>query len=38
MIDKGIPTASLLAQMVVAKHADDLPLYRQNASSSAPAC
>lgn len=31
VIDKGIPTASLLAQVVVAKHADHLPLYRQEA-------
>lgn len=31
MIDKGIPTAGLLAQVVVAKHADHLPLYRQEA-------
>lgn len=31
VIDKGIPTAGLLAQVVVAKHADHLPLYRQEA-------
>src|SRR5205085_4761751 len=31
IIDKGIPTASLLAQVLVAKHADHLPLYRQEA-------
>lgn len=29
VIDKGIPTASLLAQVLVAKYADHLPLYRQ---------
>jgi transposase len=29
IIDKGIPTASLLAQVLVAKYADHLPLYRQ---------
>jgi transposase len=29
VIDKGIPTAGLLAQVIVAKHADHLPLYRQ---------
>lgn len=28
-IDKGIPTAGLLAQVLVAKFADHLPLYRQ---------
>lgn len=31
VIDKGIPTAALLAQVLVAKHADHLPLYRQEA-------
>ncbi|SIQ60330.1 IS66 C-terminal element [Pseudacidovorax sp. RU35E] len=31
VIDKGIPAAGLLAQVVVAKHADHLPLYRQEA-------
>jgi transposase len=31
VIDKGIPTAGLLAQVIVAKHADHLPLYRQEA-------
>jgi transposase len=31
VIDKGIPTARLLAQVLVAKHADHLPLYRQEA-------
>ncbi|WP_369665104.1 IS66 family transposase [Variovorax sp. V116] len=31
VIDKGIPTASLLAQVMVAKYADHLPLYRQEA-------
>ena len=30
MIDKGIPAAGLLAQVVVAKHDDHLPLYRQS--------
>jgi transposase len=29
IIDKGIPTASLLAQVLVAKFVDHLPLYRQ---------
>ena len=29
MIDKGIPTAGLLAQVLVAKYAAHLPLYRQ---------
>lgn len=29
VIDKGIPTAGLLAQVLVAKFADHLPLYRQ---------
>ena len=29
MIDKGIPASGLLAQVVVAKHDDHLPLYRQ---------
>ncbi|WP_252406206.1 IS66 family transposase, partial [Escherichia coli] len=28
-IDKGIPTAGLLAHVMVAKFADHLPLYRQ---------
>jgi transposase len=37
VIDKGIPTAGLLAQVLVAKFLDHLPLYRQEASSSAPA-
>ena len=31
VIDKGIPTAGLLAQVVVAKYADHQPLYRQEA-------
>ena len=31
VIDKGIPTAALLAQVLVAKHADHVPLYRQEA-------
>jgi len=29
IIDKGIPTAGLLAQVMVAKYANHLPLYRQ---------
>ena len=29
IIDKGIPTTGLLAQLLVAKYADHLPLYRQ---------
>ncbi len=29
VIDKGIPTTGLLAQVLVAKYADHLPLYRQ---------
>ena len=29
VIDKDIPTAGLLAQVLVAKYADHLPLYRQ---------
>jgi len=29
VIDKGIPTAGLLAQVLVAKYADHVPLYRQ---------
>ncbi|WKB52874.1 IS66 family transposase [Eleftheria terrae] len=29
LIDNGIPTAGLLAQVLVAKHADHTPLYRQ---------
>lgn len=29
IIDKGIPAAGLLAQVVIAKHDDHLPLYRQ---------
>ena len=29
VIDKGIPTAGMLAQVLVAKYADHLPLYRQ---------
>ena len=31
VIDKGIPTARLLAQVLVAKYQDHLPLYRQEA-------
>ena len=29
IIDKGIPTAGLLAQVLIAKYADHMPLYRQ---------
>ena len=29
VIDRGIPTAGLLAQVMIAKYADHLPLYRQ---------
>ena len=29
IIDKGIPTTGLLAQVLVAKYVDHLPLYRQ---------
>jgi transposase len=29
VIDKGIPTAGLLAHVLVSKHGDHLPLYRQ---------
>lgn len=29
IIDKGLPTSALLAQVLVAKYADHLPLYRQ---------
>jgi transposase len=31
VIDKGIPTAALLTQVLVAKYADHVPLYRQEA-------
>jgi transposase len=31
VIDKGIPTTGLLAQVLVAKYADHLPMYRQEA-------
>ncbi len=31
VIDKGLPTAGLLAQVLVAKYQDHLPLYRQEA-------
>lgn len=31
VIDKGIPTSGLLAQVLVAKYVDHLPLYRQEA-------
>jgi transposase len=36
IIDKGIPTAGLLAQVLIAKYLDHAPLYRRKASSSAP--
>ena len=29
VIDKGIPTTNLLAQVLISKYADHLPLYRQ---------
>lgn len=29
ILDKGVPTAGLLAQVLIAKYADHLPLYRQ---------
>jgi hypothetical protein len=31
VIDKGLPTTDLLAQVLVAKYLDHLPLYRQEA-------
>ncbi len=31
VIDKGIPTSGLLAQVLIAKYLDHLPLYRQEA-------
>ncbi len=37
VIDKGIPTAGLLAHVMVAKFADHLPLYRQEKSLAGPA-
>jgi transposase len=37
VIDKGIPTTGLLAQVLVAKYADHLPLYRQEAIFGRPA-
>lgn len=30
ILDKGLPTAGLLAQVLIAKYADHLPLYRQS--------
>jgi transposase len=36
VIDKGIPTAGLLAHVLVAKHADHLPLYRHEAILGPP--
>src|ERR1700749_4801807 len=37
VIDKGIPTAGLLAQVLIAKYLDHLPLYRQEQTSDARA-
>ena len=34
IIDKGIPTAGLLAQVLVAKYSDHLPLYRKRAANT----
>ena len=34
IIDKGIPTAGLLAQVLVAKYSDHLPLYRKRVAKS----
>jgi transposase len=31
IIDKGLPTTGLLAQVLIAKYQDHLPLYRQEA-------
>jgi transposase len=36
VIDKGIPTAGLLAHVKNAKFADHLPLYRQESISVVP--
>jgi transposase len=36
IIDKGIPTTGLLAQVLVAKYADHLPLYRKRSAN--PSC
>ncbi|SFU81839.1 zinc-finger binding domain of transposase IS66 [Halomonas korlensis] len=36
IIEKGIPTAGLLAQVLIAKYDDHLPLYRRRRSSPAP--
>jgi transposase len=36
VIDKGIPTAGLLAQVLVAKYSDHLPLYRQERFLAVP--
>ena len=38
VIDKGIPTAGLLAQVLVAKYADHLPLYRQEGIFARAGC
>lgn len=38
VIDKGIPTAALLAHILVAKYADHLPLYRQEAIFAREGC
>ena len=37
IIDKGIPTSGLLAQVLVAKYSDHLPLYRQETDWTSPA-
>ncbi len=37
VIDKGLPTAGLLAQVLVAKYADHLPLHAKRASLRGPA-
>jgi len=37
VIDKGIPTAGLLAQVLIAKYLDHLPLYGRKPSSDEPA-
>ncbi len=38
VIDKGIPTAGLLAQVLVAKYADHLPLHRQEGIFARSGC
>lgn len=37
VIDKSIPTAGLLAQVIIAKYGDHFPLYRQERSLGGPA-